>query len=126
MSSTAKAKHLLDMCQYKDDGTPVYPPEDLEYYRIKSTDGDDGEWRLVTVEWCHVFGNGKFESEYKDSLVKGYGRITFDDKHPEVFYEFAYWNKPDPNPDLPADEQPEPFWESAVVHWEHTWQNFVE
>ena len=55
---------LLDMCLYKKDNTagdltPVYPPDDLDYDRVKSTDHepDDGEWRLVTVEWSHVFNS---------------------------------------------------------------------
>lgn len=125
------------MCLYADDGTttPIYPPDDLDYDRVKSTDHepDDGEWRLVTVEWGHVFnplyaGNPYQLNNSSSSLVKGYGRITVLEKYPaEVFYEFAFWNIPTPNADLPADEeQPsiQPFWDSRDVHWEHTWQNY--
>ncbi len=34
---------VVDMCLYKDDRkstTPVFPPEDLEYGRVKSKDGE--------------------------------------------------------------------------------------
>lgn len=114
---------LLDMCLYKDNtDTPIYPPDDLDYDRVKSTDHepDDGEWRLVTVEWCHVF-NSENNTQHP-RRVKGYGRITVLEKHPsEVFYEFAFWNVPEHNADLP-DEQEEPFWDSRDVHWQHTWQ----
>ena len=127
---------LLDMCLYKDGttrSTPIYPPDDLDYDRVKSTDHepDDGEWRLVTVEWCHVFNNSENKNtQHKHSRrVKGYGRITVLEKHPsEVFYEFAFWNVPECNADMPpadADEQEqEPFWDSRDVHWQHTWQAF--
>ena len=116
------------MCLYKKDNntdTPVYPPDDLDYDRVKSLDDDsDGEWRLVTVEYCHVFNNNN--NTQHPRRVKGYGRITVLEKHPsEVFYEFAFWNVPEHNADLPtsdADEQEEPFWDSRDVHWQHTWQ----
>ena len=121
---------LLDMCLYKKDSTdtPVYPPDDLDYDRVKSLDGDgDGEWRLVTVEWCHVFNNSENKNtQHKHSTgrVKGYGRITVLEKHPsEVFYEFAFWNVPTPSADMPPDAD-EPFWDSRDVHWQHTWQAF--
>ena len=120
---------LLDMCLYKDGttrSTPIYPPDDLDYDRVKSTDHepDDGEWRLVTVEWSHVF-NSENNTQHT-GRVKGYGRITVLEKHPsEVFYEFAFWNVPTPNADLPPDaDEREPFWDSRDVHWQHTWQNF--
>jgi hypothetical protein len=124
---------LLDMCLYKKDNntdTPVYPPDDLDYDRVKSLDDDsDGEWRLVTVEWSHVFNSENNNTQqHPHRRVKGYGRITVLEKHPsEVFYEFAFWNVPEHNADLPtsdADEQEEPFWDSRDVHWQHTWQNF--
>ena len=123
MSSTSKP--LVDMCLYKNDGTPVWPPDDLKQSRVKSMDGDDGEWRVVTAEWCHVF-NAEYAGENKNSLVKGYGRITALEKYPEVFYEFAFWDVPGYDMELPVDEQPQPFWDSRDVHWEHTWQNFHE
>ncbi len=94
--SRATLLQVVDMRLYKDgDGTtPVYPPEDLEYGRVKSMDGDEGEWRLVAVEWCHVFGNAEYTDEdKKNSLVKGYGRVTVLEKYPqEVFHEFAFWD----------------------------------
>ncbi len=118
---------VVDMCLYEDDrrSTPVFPPEDLEYGRVKSKDQGDnegeGEWRLVTVVWWHVFGNneGCTDEDKKNSLVKGYGRVTVLEKYPqEVFHEFAFWDAPttatikdyDPNG-----------WDSHDVHWEHTW-----
>ena len=119
------------MCLYKGDSssTPVYPPDDLDYDRVKSLDQDDsdGEWRLVTVEWSHVFNSENNTQQHRTGRVKGYGRITVLEKHPsEVFYEFAFWNVPECNADMPpdADEQQEPFWDSRDVHWQHTWQNF--
>jgi len=117
---------LLDMCLYKEntDLTPIYPPDDLDYDRVKSLDDDsDGEWRLVTVEWSHVF-NSENNTQQHSQRVKGYGRITVLEKYPsEVFYEFAFWNVPTPNADLPPDaNNDEPFWDSRDVHWQHTWQ----
>ena len=101
------------MCLYKKDSTdtPVYPPDDLDYDRVKSLDQDDsdGEWRLVTVEYCHVF-NSENNTQHT-GRVKGYGRITVLEKHPsEVFYEFAFWNVPAPSTDMP-DANNEPFWD---------------
>jgi len=114
---------LVDMCLYKDDGTPVYPPDDLEPDRVKSCEGDDGEWRLVTVQWPHVFSAA--DKHNKDSLVKGYGRVTVLAQYPsEAYFEFAFWNVPAYDTELPADEQPLPDWEVRDVHWEHTWQDF--
>ena len=125
------------MCLYKDGttrSTPVYPPDDLDYDRMKSLDDEsDGEWRLVTVEYCHVFNknnNKNNTQQHRTGRVKGYGRITVLEKHPsEVFYEFAFWNVPECNadnmPPADADEQEqEPFWDSRDVHWQHTWQNY--
>jgi len=122
---------LLDMCLYKKDNTgdltPIYPPDDLDYDRVKSLDDDsDGEWRLVTVEYCHVFNhnNKNNTQQHRTGRVKGYGRITVLEKHPsEVFYEFAFWNVPECNADMPPDaNEQEPFWDSRDVHWQHTWQ----
>ena len=115
------------MCLYKGDSssTPVYPPDDLDYDRVKSLDNDsDGEWRLVTVEYCHVFNKNNNNNTQHTGRVKGYGRITVLEKHPsEVFYEFAFWNVPECNADMPPDAN-EPFWDSRDVHWQHTWQAF--
>jgi hypothetical protein len=105
---------VVDMRLYEEDEdgkstTLVFPPEDLEYGRVKSKDEDgdeEGEWRLVTVVWWHVF---RYEDK-DDSLVKGYGRVTVLEKYPqEVFHEFAFWDK-DNNE-----------WDSHDVHWEHSW-----
>ena len=97
---------------YEDDGkstTPVFPPEDLEYGRVKSKDEGEGEWRLVTVVWWHVFRDNNNEDK-KNSLVKGYGRVTVLEKYPqEVYHEFAFWDK-DNNE-----------WDSHDMHWEHSW-----
>ncbi len=107
----------LDLCLYNDDDkTPVYPPDDLEDGRVKSLEEDLCEWRLATVESCHVL----MTDETK--LVKGYGRVTVSKKYPDdEFYEFAYWNVPHCYPDQP-ESQPE--WEYADVHYQHVWQNF--
>ena len=103
---------VVDMRLYEDDGkstTPVFPPEDLEYGRVKSKDEGEGEWRLVTVVWWHVFRDNNNEDK-KNSLVKGYGRVTVLEKYPqEVYHEFAFWDK-DNNE-----------WDSHDMHWEHSW-----
>ncbi len=105
----------------EDDGTtPVFPPEDLEYGRVKSKDGDEGEWRLVTVVWWHVFRYAEnLDEDKKNSLVKGYGRVTVFEKYPqEVFHEFAFWDVPTTTTIRDYDPNG---WDSHDVHWEHTW-----
>ena len=116
--SMAPPLPMMDMCLYKEDGTVVYPPEDLESDRMKSREDDDGEWRLVTVIWDHVF-NKEYAGENENRLVKGYGRVTVLKNYPEQFYEFAFWY-------VPEDEDMQPCWEVRDVHWEHTWQDFYE
>lgn len=105
------------MCLYKDscEGC-VWPPEDLDFDRVKSLEGDQGEWRLVTVERCHVFGPDS-DAGCAGCVVKGYGRVTVLAKYPsEVYYEFGFWNVP-----VDVDDDTEPYWDSRDVHWEHTW-----
>lgn len=116
MSRATPLVVVVDMRLYEDESTtPVFPPEDLEYGRVKSGDGDgnegEGEWRLVTVVWWHVFRYaGNLDEDRKNSLAKGYGRVTVLEKYPqEVFHEFAFWDKDNKE------------WDSHDVHWEHSW-----
>jgi hypothetical protein len=113
---------MKDMCLYGEDGTIVYPPDDLDDDRAIDDD-EEGKWRLVTVEWGYVF-NVQHADESKNSLVKGYGRVTVLKAFPqEQYYEFAYWDVPENNAGLPEDEQLEPGWGACDMQWPHTWQN---
>ena len=62
---------VVDMRLYEDGSeTLVFPPEDLDYGCVKSKDGDEGEWRLVTVVRWHVFRYEDKDNRDLDNAVE--------------------------------------------------------